>query len=221
MYCNNCGKDNPEGAAFCEGCGVALETEETTEVTENIETGAEENAASQGGDINNLPNKNKILGIAAVVVVAIVVLFGAKSLFFEGWEKPVKQLFRAMNNEKAETYMKTLPKKMEKKVKKDKDEKEQIEDILENTKESYEDKVGANAKVKYEITDKIKIDKDELEDIEDYAEESLEDYYDKVRISKGYRVALKVTLKGDDGKKEEFEELIVLKVNGDWCLIGY
>ena len=50
MFCEKCGKDNPEGMKFCETCGAPLETEEVVEeVAEEVaaEVEAEETVAAE------------------------------------------------------------------------------------------------------------------------------------------------------------------------------
>lgn len=66
MFCGNCGAQNPDGATFCAQCGAPLSNQQTT---------------SPVGSTAVAANKNKIIGMAAVGVVALVVLIVIISIF--------------------------------------------------------------------------------------------------------------------------------------------
>ena len=103
MFCGACGAKNPDGAAFCQSCGAPLR-----------EMQAE--AVPQGGsaaDSIQSSQRNKMIGIAAVAVAAIVVVFLAFNLLGgRGYESTVTKFLDASLDGDAETIISLLPDEM-------------------------------------------------------------------------------------------------------------
>ena len=100
MFCKSCGKEIPEGAKFCSGCGTPVEpaqgAPEDQKGTNTVENAAPvyEHAPESGGSgaaavvaaagaavaggVGALKHRGKsgliVLGVAAVVVIAVIVL---------------------------------------------------------------------------------------------------------------------------------------------------
>lgn len=222
MYCEKCGKNNPEGATFCEECGAEL-----TAVENNVENEAQNVAEPEyEAPVQNVTeDQDKIKKIITVVIAAvavIIVLFGASKLFgCSGVETPIKNQVKALNNEKATTMIKSFPKAMQKEIKDDEDKMESLEDMLKSVKDNYEDEYGKNVKVSVKVLDKHKWDKEELEDEEEYIEEVMEEYDDNAKLQAAYDVAVKLTFKGSKKKEVEYDSMTVYKINGKWCILGY
>lgn len=73
VYCNKCGCKNPDGSAFCSGCGATLTVQDPKPPDINQATGQSKPASSK-----NDGNEKKILSIVAVFIViaaALVVMF--------------------------------------------------------------------------------------------------------------------------------------------------
>ncbi len=126
MFCEKCGKDNPEGMKFCEACGAPLETEEVVEeVAEEVtaEVEAEETVAaeveaeteaeveetvqepSEAYEEAAVPaedNKERIIKIAVAIIAIIVALFCIGKIgscaVHAGPTAPIKKQMKLMND---------------------------------------------------------------------------------------------------------------------------
>ena len=64
MFCPNCGEELPDGSKFCSSCGEKIS-----------------DATSTNTQKSGLVPFKKIIAIVVVVMVAMVVVFGLKTLF--------------------------------------------------------------------------------------------------------------------------------------------
>ena len=252
MFCEKCGKDNPEGMKFCEACGAPLEaaeaveevTEEVSqeaveveaveevaeEVTETAEPEAEAPASEEIYEEAPAPeegedNKERIIKIAAAIVVLIVALFcvikiGSCAVHC-GPTAPIKKELKLMNDKKitekdVEKYLKSIPDEIleiQMGEQKESDFVEQRTESLEQTRKAIEKKYGSNVKYSFEVVDRTKLTKEEIEEIEDEYKE----YYDKkIDVKKGYKYMLKTKVKGKKEKDVTYSEETVIKVDGKW-----
>ncbi len=209
MICEKCGKENAEGMKFCEDCGAPLGGANVPNVD----------------DIKAMimENKEKAIGLAAVVVIVIAII---AILLGGGYKKPIKNMIKAANTGKVTYALKAMPKQVQKEYKDDDDVLERLEKSLENSKKADKKEFGDNVKYSCEILDKIKLDKEDLEDAEESLGEEFEeaeyvDDADDVKISKGYKVAVKQTTKGKDKKEVDYDTVYVYKVNGKWCTLDF
>ena len=237
MFCEKCGKENPDGAKFCEGCGselsqnivsdeadVNLSTEYSTEASGVESANADFSSDTQPEEPKKKSSKSIIAAAIVAVVVIVALVFGIKAVFGGGPESVVKNYVKAMETGKASYMLKTIPKSMEKEIKKDDDKMDELEDNMKDSKESIEDQFGDKAKITYKILDKEKIDKDDLEDLEDSFNDNIKNYNDendtnikKVKISKGYEMNVKIKIKGEDDSDSHTTTMTVVKIDGRWC----
>ena len=150
MFCGACGAKNPDGAAFCQSCGAPLR-----------EMQAE--AVPQGGsaaDSIQSSQRNKMIGIAAVAVAAIVVVFLAVNLLGgRGYESTVTKFLDATLDGDAETIISLLPDKMVDQALEelgyhpsDRDEAvEELNAALQSAAGSLKEALGDNLKVSYNV----------------------------------------------------------------------
>ena len=150
MFCGACGAKNPDGAAFCQSCGVPLR-----------EMQAE--AVPQGGsaaDSIQSSQRNKMIGIAAVAAAAIVVVFLAVNLLGgRGYESTVTKFLDATLDGDAETIISLLPDKMVDQALEelgyhpsDRDQAvEELDAALQSAAGSLKDALGDNLKVSYNV----------------------------------------------------------------------
>lgn len=150
MFCGACGAKNPDGAAFCQSCGAPLR-----------EMQAE--AVPQGGsaaDSIQSSQRNKMIGIAAVAVAAIVVVFLAFNLLGgRGYESTVTKFLDASLDGDAETIISLLPDKMVDQALEelgyhpsDRDEAvEELNAALQSAAGSLKEALGDNLKVSYNV----------------------------------------------------------------------
>ena len=150
MFCGACGAKNPDGAAFCQSCGAPLR-----------EMQAE--AVPQGGsaaDSIQSSQRNKMIGIAAVAVAAIVVVFLAFNLLGgRGYESTVTKFLDATLDGDAETIISLLPDKMVDQALEelgyhpsDRDQAvEELDAALQSAAGSLKEALGDNLKVSYNV----------------------------------------------------------------------
>lgn len=150
MFCGACGAKNPDGAAFCQSCGAPLR-----------EMQAE--AVPQGGsaaDSIQSSQRNKMIGIAAVAVAAIVVVFLAFNLLGgRGYESTVTKFLDASLDGDAETIISLLPDEMVDQALEelgyhpsDRDEAvEELDAALQSAAGSLKEALGDNLKVSYNV----------------------------------------------------------------------
>ena len=150
MFCGACGAKNPDGAAFCQSCGAPLR-----------EMQAE--AVPQGGsaaDSIQCSQRNKMIGIAAVAVAAIVVVFLAFNLLGgRSYESTVTKFLDASLDGDAETIISLLPDEMVDQALEelgyhpsDRDEAvEELNAALQSAAGSLKEALGDNLKVSYNV----------------------------------------------------------------------
>ena len=150
MFCGACGAKNPDGAAFCQSCGAPLR-----------EMQAE--AVPQGGsaaDSIQSSQRNKMIGIAAVAVAAIVVVFLAFNLLGgRGYESTVTKFLDASLDGDAETIISLLADEMVDQALEelgyhpsDRDEAvEELNAALQSAAGSLKEALGDNLKVSYNV----------------------------------------------------------------------
>lgn len=150
MFCGACGAKNPDGAAFCQSCGAPLR-----------EMQAE--AVPQGGsaaDSIQSSQRNKMIGIAAVAVAAIVVVFLAVNLLGgRGYESTVTKFLDASLDGDAETIISLLPDEMVDQALEelgyhpsDRDQAvEELNAALQSAAGSLKEALGDNLKVSYNV----------------------------------------------------------------------
>lgn len=203
-----------------------------------------------------------IVGVAAIVVIVLVVLL-FKALFGGSYKSKLDDAMDLINdrNTELDDFVEVIfpgfiadayHDAMDIAESEDADE---VEDMLENAQDALEDmydeweeQLGDDFEISYEVKKEEKLDSDELEeiedtyrdladeipleDIEDSLDDSGEDYaedmykvvknlvedLEDVSVSAGYEVKLKLTVKGKEDKKTEDFTVTFIKMNGDWTL---
>lgn len=241
MFCEKCGKDNLDGAKFCEACGAPLETEEVA-VSEATEEALDEileqvdNDATVGGyesyEAEEAPapapnNTHKLIKLGIVIVALIVAIFCIVKIsscaIHCGPTGPIKAEMKLLNNKDikdkdVEKYLKTLPEEILEIRRGDKKESEYVDDLVESyedQRDELEDEYGSNVKVSFDIVDRKKLTDEEIKDIEEYYKDM---YDEKIDVKKGYKYLLRVTAKGKKDKDEYFDQVTVIKVDGKWIV---
>lgn len=201
MFCENCGKENVNGAKFCEGCGAELTI--PSEPVQPEPTG----------------NKGTLV-VLAIVIIAIIagLVWGGISLFGGNkFMKPMNNIIKALEKEDAEYYILAVPEDVVEETKKrDENFDEELEDGFKVINEMLEDEYGKNFKVKAKLVEKEKLDKDDIEDLE---KEIYLDEIDVDDIDAAYEVEYEITVKGKDDKEEAKFETHIGKIDGKWYFI--
>lgn len=228
-FCTKCGATLEDNAAFCTLCGEKFDT--AAEAAPAANNGEETildkfkaNANAEGiKKLKENPNFAKFVGIGAAALALIIIIAILSSILGSGYKKPVKNLFKGLEDGDAKSLMKAMHEIQIDNMKDasdmtKKELEDELDDMLEEIHDLMEDEYGKKFKISYKIVDEDKLDKDDLKDLED----ELEDDWDekKLKVTKAYELDIEYEIKGKDDDDAKEMSLTVAKVNGDWCLTG-
>lgn len=216
-FCANCGNQMMDNAVVCPACGAPAEVQAAPAAAENP-------VASAVKKID--PKYIKIGGIAvaAIVVIAIIIAIIAGG---GGYKKALDNYFDYSLKTDIKKVEKIAPKKYWDFCKesglfniKDKDElKECYEEHLEEQKEDLEDEYGAKIKYSYKVTKEKDLSKKKLNAIAEYLKENYDIPKKSVKAAK--EIDLEIKIKGkEDNDEDEFEGIIVVKIDGAWYVVA-
>ncbi len=183
------------------------------------------------GDISeNLPGSMKNSKNAVYIagcVVAVIILILLMCLFGGGPKSAVKDYFKASSSKRGGKtfYSYTLPKEVIKKLKKEKDYDDLIDDFKDRVEDAEDELEGKETMPKFDrIVKKEKLERSDLNNAENYFETLCQIYDaddDDIEISKGYELKVKLKNKDEDGDIERQKRMIcVVKIKGDgWKII--
>lgn len=238
MFCEKCGKENPNGASFCDACGNPLNAAPQAPAgnfTAPQGNFAAPQAPQQFGGMTPMNFKfdwKKILMIAIPAFVALVLIISLVACLGScGAEGALKAYFDGvMYGKNPKAYMEVMmdPVKMEYYIDEGEyDDKADIldyyTDICDENKDYYEELKDDYDKVsfKYEIKKTYKYDKDEIEAVGEYYEKNFSADYDEKDIEDVVTFKVKATKVLDDDKDTDTSELTFVKIKGKWCFMGY
>ena len=101
---------------------------------------------------------------------------------------------------------------------------DELDEELEESKEDLEDEYGEGVTLSYKVTKATKLSDKKLKKYRSMAE-----YYSEATDGKksdfyptaGYKLDVTLTIEGDDDDDEqELEDIIVVKIDGDWVFSG-
>ena len=204
-FCANCGAQQPDEANVCGNCGSAM---------------ASENAVNNTDVVSTLKSKAPILVAAVAVLLVVIILIVALS--GGGYKSAVKNMIDVQFKGKANKIEKLAPEEywqyLEDEADFDMDDHiEDYEESWEDRQDYYEDEFGKNFKVKYKITDKDELSDKKLDELAD----SLNENYEIKRkdVKKAYKLDVELTIKGSEDEDDgELEDLLVVKIGGDWYI---
>lgn len=237
-FCTSCGASLDDNATFCTACGTKLaapapapaqaapaQATPAQAATANAEgtplDALKDKTVDAFNSFKNNPNRNTIIGIAAIAVAVIILIILLVSLLSGGYKGALKDYFGSIEDKDGKAYAQaTMSGDMidemldESGLKKDKFY-DGYKAVAKSTYNNLKEDFGSGIKIDFDVTDKEKIDKDDLEDLETLLAFVMED----IKISKGYEVELEVTVEGKDDEDTFDAEATVLKVDGDWIVM--
>ncbi|MBQ7036572.1 MAG: zinc-ribbon domain-containing protein [Clostridia bacterium] len=197
MVCENCGKQNPENAVFCEACGATM-TVTTQETPGKKRTGL-------------------FIGIISLAFVAIVVaalfIFGA---FKPGSVKAAEKYWSAYLKSNAKTAF-NLYSPYFKDYAEENDMEDDVKDSIEEEMEEFKEDGKKCSVTSFELTKKYS--QKEVKKIEKYLEETKYDCDpDGYKIQEIHVVEFKKIQKEDDDKREWDDNALMIKIKGKWYM---
>ena len=198
MFCENCGKENPAGATFCEGCGGALE----------------------GAQVENAGGNEKVKKIAIIAgaVAAVVILLAIFGVFTPGSVKALKKMHKGYLNANAKAVWAVSVTPYSDEWEMDKEEKkEAIEEAQEELKEDKQDRKDDKIKISYKnykVSKKYK--KNDVKKIAEYMEENMGYDMDEYKLQAVQVVKYSYVRKEDGDKDTDTTKTVMMKVKGKW-----
>lgn len=211
MFCGKCGTKNSDDAVFCKECGAPIGT---------AQKGPDKLAAVPSYSLQS-SQRNRVVGIAAVGVVAVVVIALLFALLSgRSYKSTVTKFLDATFEADAKTILNLVPDNMIDYMLDDTGyDRADMNDALDELSEELQDEIdyitrylGDDWKVSYEILSTEDISAKELRELKSDYEE-----YD-VAVSTAKNVEVTVTVKAADMETSNTIEIPVIKVGRSWYL---
>ena len=247
-FCKHCGSELNDNDIFCANCGGKNEVEEVVnaEVAQDNEVEAPAEEAPVAEEATNPVQKiaDKVMGFTGTyvekakkdpkiaiigigAVVAVLVLAIVLSVVFSGpaYKGAIDNYFAVISKGEFNRIEKMAPKEywdyMEEEMDMDIDDYlDQIEDneLYDTMMEFLELQYGDNIQISYKILEADELSKKKLDTVRD----GLKENYDiaKKSVTEGYKVEVEATIKGDDDEESEEQDMIVVKISGNWYVVS-
>lgn len=215
MFCEKCGAQNPDDAKICGECGEPL----NADAPAAAEGSVAEKLSKMGVDVKN---RKTLIGLGAIAVAVVLVVIIAVAAIFGGKPAHVKVVGKFINasmKADAKTCVSVIHpdvvKEMEDQYDSRKDMLEEITDHLKDGRDSLEDELGKNLKVKYEVRKDKELSNKEIKNLE----ERYENYFDvDLDIKEARELKVAVTVSGKEDEQTKKPEVIVIKVGNKWYI---
>ncbi len=244
-FCDKCGAQLEDGAAFCTSCGATLGQQAQQaapaqgSVMSNVSQGISQGvqgvqnfAADIPRDFNGfkqgVQQKNKkVIGvlIAAVVLVILIIVLLVSLIGGGGYKSPLDNLTKGFNKNDAKLITKAMMPGSVLSAYEDEEDPDwdDADDAIEASKSLIEAKYGDDVEISYEIKDKNEISESKLKKkykslakrYADAADGKTSDFYP----TEGYELEVELTIKGDDDEDSNDTTVVVGKVDGDWIFL--
>lgn len=208
MFCRKCGAEIPDGSVFCDKCG---------EMTVIIENGQNTEASYRPNGVSD--KRNRIIGILAVGVAAVVVIAVASAVVFGGRSsrEVVKDFFEAVYEDAdADDFMELFPRQVTYSMFSAYGgiNNDMAEYYIESELDDMRGGLRGDQRVRYDIVQNDRYDKDELERLQN---ELQGEYGIKPSDARDITVSYNV---GYDGQSSAIE-LQLIKLGRSWYLIDF
>lgn len=207
-FCSNCGSPMEDGDKVCGQCGTPVRVEETTSSTApTVEKKDEKN------------NTTKIVKIVVVLIVLIVlgVIAANVASRFTGYNGTLRKFVKALQEDDVDA-LDSLSSSISEDIYSSwygKDYFKYYEKSVDETLDTFEDKVGNIKKISYEVVDITELSDRRVNSIGD----RLVDLYnsDVSEITAITRLDIKLTVKGNrKSAAYNVDELYLIKEAGKW-----
>lgn len=218
-FCNNCGSQLEDQSTFCPNCGTACAAEQKA-----APAGANvvDKVTGMGKDYVKKAKTNKLLIIIPAAAVLVVIALIVVLCLLPSYKDPIEDFVEIsagmgsdgqIEDRVPEAVWKQIEDKQEISLK---DVQKGYQKWAEDALDENEDEYGKGFDIDFEWTDKDEITGKKLTAIKDSITGTYEDIKSK-DITEAYKVDVTVTISGsEDEEDEDFEDFIVVKIDGDW-----
>lgn len=211
-FCGNCGAQLDDSAKVCGYCGVALSNEQANISATSIPGIVSETDKEKAAKIK------KLIKMGAIAIVAIIVLFVGFNIIssFTGYKGVVRKVVNAFEDYDMNTLCSCASS-----LSYYGDDIEYYEEVFEERVsyklDYYEEELGHNLKMDFEIIDSYKLDDRNKDALLDDLENSGA-YIGKIDTIR--MVELELTIKGSRSTSTYIsEDLLMVKENGKWKVL--
>ena len=245
MFCNNCGTQLDDGAAFCPNCGAPAETAPNPAPNATAPYAPAPAAYGQtpAPSADGKPKSSKAKPLIAILacLLAVALIAGAVFTFVFNTPKAVAKKYvkaKLEGNMSASLSCSLLDKKATEKMLKDIAKmadmsiKEYYEELGEYDKKikNFNDLIKAETKAKKEemkeefgkysvsvkVTDQKKADKEELKELKDKLKNNYKKYITASKIKAAYEFEVEFKIKGKEDDEEDSMFITVVKYGSFW-----
>lgn len=213
MFCSRCGYEIKGEARFCPKCGNPLNIQGTKQQRAGQINGGT-STLSNGGDMRiNAKKRPPYLAIGTLVLLAVLVIFGIRFLFFRStYETPLKKIVKSVENKDVKTLLDVIPDSLLDTIK----ERTglDMDTVVSYFGDSYLNDLAAytgDLKIDYEIEHVEALSRAEMKEIEDYFEGYLGTIQDAKELQFSYELYVDGELDEEGNTSVE-----VIKVDGKW-----
>lgn len=208
-FCGNCGTQLDDNAKVCGNCGKPLEMQE---VNSSKIPGVNYSDPEKQAKVKKNVKAVSILAVIVIIaIIAIKIISG-----FVGYNGAVRKIMKAYEKYDVDAIA-SISSGLYDCFENEDYVGNYFENIISNDFDRFEENIGHNYKLDYEITDKYEMPKYKYEDLLDELS-SYEDF-DADVISKIMVVEVTVTAKEKDDTMTKQLELILTKEKGKWKIL--
>lgn len=210
-FCGNCGAQMEDNAVVCGYCGVGME---------NSSVGGAKQFKVKDPEKKKKIKKYITIGASVVAAIIVISILGSIISNFTGYKGCLRKTMKAFEKSDMSAFSKIVTSSMDEL---DEDEsdywmEEAIEWRVNATHDTFEDKVGHNYKVSYEVDEYFALEGRKFDNLIDEIE-----YYDDIDASIIDKIEIaEITVTAKKGKKSSDIQIQVVmsKENGSWKLLG-
>lgn len=203
MFCRKCGEKIEEGNVFCPNCGERTTGERIEQQMYNVKKEKDNQ------------RRNRIIGIvgiAIILVIAVLVIVKRVSLFNGGYEKVIENYVRAIQEEDGELLRSLYPSEVVEYTEGSDStyNKEEMTEICKEIRKELAGGIENYQDIEYDIVSAEEIGEAELENLN----KQIEDY--DFTIRQAYYINLKMYIP----EKEACDDTCcVVKIHGKWYML--
>ncbi len=209
MYCGKCGVEVSKNATFCPKCGNHIGTIQVNNEIKN--------------DHKRVRIPKMVITIS-MVVIAIVVIVIIAVMNNNGYEKPIKNFYKAIENHDSELLESSLSDYLIENMLSDYSDAGYSGNVYASIIEEFIDDLdcGENVEIDYRITEVIDAEENdylELRNNYSFWYEYINDDSDEYKVKNPMVIKTSADIKGVKSSETFTSEFLIIKENGKWKIL--